>query len=182
MATTAGRLRPWTAGLILLVLSAAAAAAEGSTYGRYLTTEEFLQIAFGGTPPQAEMLWVTSEHRGPLERLLGHAYRSLRIRYWREGDRTAWILDEIGKEQPITIGIAIEAEAIEEVRILEFREIRGWEVRYPFFTDQFRGATLDDGELSADIDGITGATLSVGAVKRAARAALYLHGQVAETK
>ena len=126
------------------------------------------------------MLWVTSEHREPLQRLLGHAYRSLRIRYWRDDNRTAWILDEIGKEQPITIGIVIDAKAIEEVRILEFREIRGWEVRYPFFTDQFRGATLDDGELSAEIDGITGATLSVGAVKRVARAALYLHEQVVQ--
>ena len=162
------------------MLAAAATAAEGDTYGRYLTTEEFLQVAFGGTRPKADALWITSEHRGPLERLLGHAYRSLRIRYWREGDRTAWILDEIGKEQPITIGIAIEASRIEELRILEFREIRGWEVRYPFFTDQFRGAALEDDELSADIDGITGATLSVGAVKRVARAALYLHEQVVE--
>jgi hypothetical protein len=180
--TAAGRLGPWAAGIALLVLAAAAAAAEGDTYGRYLTTEEFLQVAFGGNPPQAEVLWVTSRHREPLERLLGHAYRSLRIRYWRDGSRTAWILDEIGKEQPITIGIAVEANAIEEVRILEFREIRGWEVRYPFFTDQFRGATLEDGELSADIDGITGATLSVGAVKRVARAALYLHEQVVEAQ
>lgn len=167
---------------MLLALGAAAAAAEADTYGRYLTTEEFLEIAFGKKPPQAEMLWVTAEQRGPLQRLLGHAYRSLRIRYWRDGNRTAWILDEIGKEQPITIGIAIEGKVIEEVRILEFREIRGWEVRYPFFTDQFRGATLEEGELSADIDGITGATLSVGAVKRVARAALYLHEQVVESE
>ena len=177
---TARRLRRWAAGIALLALAAAAAAAEENTYGRYLTAEEFLQIAFGGNAPQADVLWITSEHRGSLKRLLGHAYRSLRIRYWREGDRTAWILDEIGKDLPITIGVAVDAGAIDEVRILEFREIRGWEVRYPFFTDQFRGATLDDGELSADIDGITGATLSVGAVKRVARAALYLHEQVVE--
>ena len=176
---TARRLRRWAAGIALLVL-AAAGAAEENTYGRYLTTEEFLQVAFGGKAPQADVLWITSEHRGPLERLLGHPYRSLRIRYWRADDRSAWILDEIGKEQPITMGIAVEGGAIAELRILEFREIRGWEVRYPFFTDQFRGAALDNGELSAEIDGITGATLSVGAVKRAARAALYLHEQVVD--
>lgn len=103
------------------------------------------------------------------------------MRYWRDGNRTAWILDEIGKELPITIGVVLVDGAIREVRILEFREIRGWEVRYPFFTDQFRGATLTvDGELDTHIDGITGATLSVGAVKRVARAALYLNEQVVD--
>lgn len=175
-------MRLWAVGIMLLVAGAAAPAAEGGTYGRYLSTEEFLEVAFGKNTPQAEMLWVTAEQRGPLARLLGHAYGALRIRYWRDGNRTAWILDEIGKEQPITIGIAIEGKVIEELRILEFREIRGWEVRYPFFTDQFRGATLEEGELNADIDGITGATLSVGAVKRVARAALYLHEQVVESE
>ncbi|HEX2138113.1 MAG TPA: FMN-binding protein, partial [Woeseiaceae bacterium] len=115
-----------------------------------------------------------------VKRLLGHEYRSLRVRYWRQGDKTAWILDEIGKELPITIGVVVDGGAISEVRILEFREIRGWEVRYPFFTEQFRGAELTGSDLSTDIDGITGATLSVGAVTRVAKAALYLHEQVVE--
>jgi len=35
-----------------------------------------------------------------------------------------------------------------------------------------------DGRLSHNIDGITGATLSVGAVKRIARVALVLHDNV----
>ena len=174
------RLRSWAVCASLLLIGGVAVAAEGNTYGRYLTTEDFLELAFGANPPQAQMLWMTSEHREPLARLLGHEYRGLRIRYWRQHDRTAWILDEIGKEQPITIGVVVEGGAIDAVRILEFREIRGWEVRYPFFTDQFRGAELEDEELSTDIDGITGATLSVGAVKRVAKAALYLHEQVIE--
>jgi hypothetical protein len=170
--------RRWAACASLLLIGCAAGAAEKGTYGRYLTDGEFLELAFGADPPQAEILWMTQEHREPLERSLGHRYRSLRMRYWQEGDRTAWILDEIGKELPITIGVVVDGGAISEVRILEFREIRGWEVRYPFFTDQFRGAELAGGELGADIDGITGATLSVGAVKRVATAALYLHAQV----
>lgn len=87
----------------LLVIGCAAGAAEGEPYGRYLTTGEFLELAFGPGPPRAQMLWMTSEHREPVERLLGHKYRSLRVRYWQQGDKTAWILDEIGKELPITI-------------------------------------------------------------------------------
>lgn len=161
------------------MIGLAASAAWGGQHGRYLTTGEFLDYAFEQNPPEAQTLWITREYREPLEGLLGHRYGSLRLRYWRDGDRTAWILDEIGKELPITIGVIIEGTAIEAVRILEFREIRGWEVRYPFFTDQFRGASLvDDDELDTGIDGITGATLSVGAVTRVAKAALYLHEQV----
>ena len=32
----------------------------------------------------------------------------LRMRYWHEGARTAWIIDEVGKEQNITFGVVVE--------------------------------------------------------------------------
>ena len=100
----------------------------------------------------------------------------LRVRYWHRDRRTAWILDEIGKERPITVGIVVEDDAASMVRVLEFRESRGWEVRYHFFTDQFNDVRLDRGdELDRQIDGITGATLSVNAVTRAVRLALFLY-------
>ncbi len=100
----------------------------------------------------------------------------LRLRYWGRDGRTAWILDEIGKEEPITTGIVVNGRAIEEVKVLIFRESRGWEVRHPFFTDQFKGARLGhDDQLDRHIDGISGATLSVRALKRLARVALFLH-------
>jgi hypothetical protein len=175
------RITRAVAAVTMLTIGCGASAGEQPEYGRYLTTAAFLELAFGDSPPEAETLWITREHREPLAALLGHPFGSLRLRYWQGGSRTAWILDEIGKEQPITIGVSIDGGAIELVRILEFREIRGWEVRYPFFTDQFRGAELAaDGKLDTGIDGITGATLSVGAVTRVARAALYLHEQVVE--
>ena len=62
-----------------------------------------------------------------------------------------------------------------DVRVLIYRESRGWEVKYPAFTDQFRGARLtSDGKLDQSIDGISGATLSVHALTRLARLALLL--------
>ncbi|HZD54012.1 MAG TPA: FMN-binding protein [Woeseiaceae bacterium] len=167
------------AAALSLCLVAAAAGSGGQ--GRYLGTRDFLELAFGGEPPEAQTLWITKKYREPLESLLGHPFGSLRLRYWRNGGRTVWIIDEIGKERPITIGVVVEEDAIRDLRILEFRESRGWEVRYPFFTDQFRGAKLEtNGKLDTGIDGITGATLSVGAVRRVARAALYLHEQVVD--
>ena len=103
----------------------------------------------------------------------------LRVRYWREDRRTAWVLDEIGKDKPITTGFVIKQGRIERVRVLIFRESRGWEVRHSFFTDQFRDARLtEDRNLDRDIDGISGATLSVRAMKKLAALALYLDGEL----
>ena len=113
--------------------------------------------------------------------ILGHRYPSLRVRYWGDARRSAWILEEIGKEKPITVGLVVNGQNIEQVRVLAFRESRGWEVRYPFFTDQFANARLTDNErLDRSIDGITGATLSVGAVTRIARVALLMHEHVTD--
>lgn len=166
--------------LLLLLAAGPVLAGPGGEAGRYVETDDYLRGVFPNEMPAPRTLWVAGELRHGVERLLGHKFAALRVRYWFDGSKSAWILDEIGKELPITIGVAVSGNAIENVRVLEFRESRGWEVRYPFFTDQFTGARLGPGErLDRRIDGITGATLSVGAVKRIARVALVLHEHVA---
>jgi hypothetical protein len=87
-----------------------------------------------------------------------------------------WILDEIGKDRPITAGFVVNQGRLEEVRVLVFRESRGWEIKHGFFTRQFADLWLSTGDrLSGPIDNITGATLSVKAMTRMATAALLLH-------
>jgi hypothetical protein len=163
----------------LLLALGPAFAGPGGEAGRYLETDEYLETVFAAGTPAAKTLWVSGDLRDDVERLLGHRFSALRVRYWHDGEKSAWILDEIGKELPITIGVAVENGSIRNVRVLEFRESRGWEVRYPFFTDQFVDARLGpDEKLDRRIDGITGATLSVGAVTRIARVALVLHEHV----
>lgn len=145
----------------------------------YMDRDGFLALAFGDTAPKMQTLWLTEEKRNAAQLAVGWAPRGLRLRYWESGTRTAWILEDIGKEKPITLGIVVCGNQIERVEVLAFRESRGWEIRYPFFTSQFSGLTLaDDGYLSQPIDGITGATLSVRAVERVARLALWLEQQV----
>lgn len=161
---------------------AAALPASAGEAGRYLSGGEFLADAFAGPVPDSSTLWIRGDLRDEIETVLGHRFGALRVRYWQDGTTSAWILDEIGKELPITIGVSVTDGEIGQVRILEFRESRGWEVRYPFFTDQFRNARLaSDGDLDRKIDGITGATLSVKAVSRIARVALILHETVSRT-
>lgn len=143
--------------------------------GVYQTDREFLKEVFDGDPPRAKVLWLSSELKPRIKAILGHPYSRLRVKYWRRGSRSAWILDEIGKEKPITVGFVIENGRIRRVKVLAFRESRGWEVVQPFFTRQFKGAALNRNlALDRPIDGITGATLSVNALKKLARLALYL--------
>ena len=147
--------------------------------GTYLTAAEFLDQAFDGSPPAPAVIWLTGERKERVQEILGHRYPSLRIRYWRKGERSAWILEETGKDQPITMGVVVERGQLERIRVLVFRESRGAEIRHPFFTRQFEGATLDkEIRLDRDIDGISGATLSVRAMKKIARLALYLDREV----
>jgi hypothetical protein len=143
--------------------------------GTYQEPRDFLSDSFNGQVPEASIVWLTGERKQHIREILGHDYPSLRIRYWRKDQRSAWILEEIGKDHPITVGVVIQDGHLERIKVLIFRESRGWEVRHPFFTDQFQGAELnDDGVLNRAIDGISGATLSVRALKKIATLALYL--------
>lgn len=147
--------------------------------GEYLSKQDFLMGAFGTESPEMKKLWLSDGDRETAKDILKRAFPSLRVRYWTDGNKTAWILNEIGKTEPITVGVVVDANQISQVQIMEFRESRGWEVRFPFFTDQFTGARLESGQrLSSHIDGITGATLSVRAVKKVAALALHFHQQV----
>lgn len=139
-----------------------------------LPPDEFLRESFGGELPKAQLLWLDDRAQAALRPIFGHAYPQARLRYWRADGRTVWMLDDIGKEFPITAGFVVHAAAIDRAGVLIYRESRGGEIRFPSFLHQFAGAHLEHGELEPEIDGISGATLSVWAMERMARAALTL--------
>jgi hypothetical protein len=142
----------------------------------YQQPDDFILEVFADAEPEQKRLWIKADLKQKIKNILGHDLALLRIRYWQNQQRTAWILEEIGKTEPITMGFVINAGVIELSRVLIFRESRGWEIRYPFFTDQYKNATLNAGlKLDRHIDGISGATLSVAAVNKLARLALMLH-------
>lgn len=149
----------------------------------YLTPEKFLSESFAAAAPPPKIVWLTGALAQQAEAVLGHKATALRIRYWALGARSAWILDEIGKTESITAGIVIEDQKIAQVRVLEFRESRGGEVRHPFFTNQFIGLGLQENtRLSEPVDGISGATLSVRAVETMAKFALLLARHVGSSE
>lgn len=145
----------------------------GSADTVYLEPEQFLNEVFDGQKPEPKVLWIAGELRADASKILGHKPPSLRTRYWSNEKQSAWILEEIGKDLPITVGLVVEQGKLKQVRVLIFRESRGWEVHNPAFVKQYSGASLTDkAKLDRHIDGITGATLSVRALNKLARLAL----------
>lgn len=166
--------------LLLLVFSLASFAQKAN-----ISTEEYLNTVFNNEPPAAKSFWLKKSNKLVVEKILKHK-SPLRYRYWQQDGKTVWIMNEIGKERPITIGVVVSEQTIQQVDIIAFRESRGWEVQHSFFTDQFKNITLKQKKskykLSEHIDGITGATLSVRAVKKVSTTALYLQQQLDSEK
>jgi hypothetical protein len=156
-----------------LALLTLALAAGGAAYGQvYQEPDAFIAEVFG-SKPAPKVLWLTKELQAQAAAILGHPPAQLRQRYWSDAARSVWILEEIGKEELITAGFVIADGRIDHVRVLVYRESRGQEVRQSSFLKQFKDAKLSQGNrLDREIDGIVGATLSVGAMERMARLAL----------
>lgn len=165
----------------------AVAFAEGARAERYdlLSQREFLATAFPDQRPATGKLEITDALAARLAAVFGHRFRENRLRYWRSGARSAWLIDEIGKEKPITIGVVVDNARLVSIAVLVYREGHGMDVAEPAFTRQFAGAALTvDSEvrLDHDIDNITGSTLSVRAMTRTARAALVLDAWLREAQ
>ena len=168
-------LKAWRNSFVLLVLTLSLPA-QVFADTVYETELEFLSRAFTDSPPEPNLLWLSGDRKSVVRQLLGHDYSALRLRYWCQAGRSAWVLDEIGKELPITVGIIVENNYIKNLRVMTYRENRGGEVATPAFTDQFINAELEENNrLNVRIDGISGATLSVQSLTRLATMALYLH-------
>jgi hypothetical protein len=164
--------------LLTSVLLGGGALASLNAEDVYLAPADFIAESFEN-PPEEKVLWFTADTKAGIRRVLGENYPGLRLRYWQDRNRTAWILEKIGKVKPITTGFLVEDGVLLQMRVLIYRESHGWEVRYPFFTKQFRGLQLNSkDQLNQNIDGISGATLSVNALTRLAKLALFLHSEV----
>ena len=105
--------------------------------------QSFIDAAFGETVPASKTLWLNHELKKDVAKIMGHKnFQGLRVRYHAEGQRTVWVLEEIGKYKPITVGVTVNDGAIEKLHVLAYRESHGWEVKQDFFTRQFIGAKL----------------------------------------
>jgi len=142
--------------------------------GVYQKPSDFVKSSLGQIPA-TQAIKLTGAQQARVRAMLGKNYKSKSIRYWSAKGKTAYILEEIGKTEDITTGIVVKGGRIDAVKVLIYRETHGGEVARHSFTRQLRGVSLkSDLQLSKNPKNIAGATLSVRALTKLARLALYL--------
>jgi hypothetical protein len=147
--------------------------------GQYQSTAQFIEQSFNTDQAVMKMLWLTKDDKAIIADIMNHPFNLLRMRYWQHNQETVWVINEIGKEKPITIGVHIKDSQIISLKVLTFRESRGDEVKHDFFTRQFDGVQLNEhNKLNQHIDGITGATMSVRALTKVAKLSLWLNNKI----
>jgi hypothetical protein len=155
---------------LILLLSSAVALGKGT----YLTLPQLLNDWFPAGQ-EARTLWLSTEQKDLAREHIRYDLRQARVKYWTHNGKNLWVLSEIGKEKPITFAVLTHNGVLERIEVMVFREIRGDEIRLPAFTAQFAQLKLTgNGELSGNIDGISGATYSVRSMEKVAKLALLL--------
>ena len=157
---------------LAFLLTALWAVSAQAQIGTYQSVDDFVAEVFAEQTPEQQILWLSKEDKQLIRKDLKADINAFRIKYWQLGETSVWIQDEIGKEYPITTGVVIKAGKIKNIKVLVYRETRGGEVRYPFFLKQFKQKDLSTKVKKWHIDSITGATLSVRAMKKMARRSL----------
>lgn len=146
----------------------------------YTRTSDYVKSFFNGNTPKKATVWVIGDLRDNINNVINGADSTpVRYRYWREGNRTLWVLDSVARTMPITAGVVVEDGKILDVSVLTYRETRGHEVQGRHHRVQYVGSGItSDNRLTNPINGISGSTLSVNSMKRMARIALLLHNDV----
>lgn len=148
------------------------------TYSPYGFAENeiknFLSQQFENQIPKPNRIWIDKAKQAQIKKQFNPSQIKLSYRYWQNDSFTVWILDEIGKEQNITTAIVIEDNKIKKVEVLIYRESRGGQVQNQRFTQQYYQKDSQY-NLIKDIDSISGATLSVNALNKQVKLALWLN-------
>lgn len=148
----------------------------------YLTEAQALQVIFGqDASAKREAKNLTDAERKDLEASSGLHFPEFSYTFFVVQRKNtlagyALVLDEIGKSEPITFMVGIDADGkVIDVAIMVFRETRGWEVKEKRFLRQFRGKRIGDPiQIDRDIINYSGATLSSKALARGVKRALLL--------
>ena len=135
-----------------------------------LTKKQAFEIAFPDADEiKKERLWLSKEQTRAIENIFMYKIHETRFTFYtgiKNGKPMGSMLIDniIGKSFPITFMTVINTDGtVRDVEIMVYREPQGWEVKYKSFRSQFYGK--DSSTDSRDINSITGATLSVNALR-----------------
>lgn len=153
---------------------------------QYLTAEQAQKALFGASA-QFERLSVRLEKpvAAEIERFSGVKLRFTDVPVWKvtEGGKPAgfFFVDEVyGKHEFITYAVALDAEGkVRGIEVMDYRETYGYQVREAAWRAQFTGKGVADPlKLEADIQNISGATLSCKHVTEGVKRILAIHDRV----
>lgn len=153
---------------------------------QYLNVEQAQAALFPvGTQFAPHALTLTTEQKQAIAQAGGQRVRDVTPKVWRaerDGQPQGWFLVDqvIGKHEFITYAVAIGADgAVRGVEVMDYRETYGYEIRNPAWRRQFAGKRHGDAlKLGADIQNITGATLSCRSVTNGVKRLLATHAAV----
>ena len=144
----------------------------------YFTLGQVQQALFPGERLAERPLRLTREQVRAIEQAGGVRVREPAVQAWQASGGGWLFVDRVlGKHEFITYALALDAAgAVHAVEIMEYRESYGGEVRSPAWRAQFRGKTRGAPlKLDADIQNISGATLSSVHVTEGVRRLLATH-------
>ena len=144
-----------------------------------LDKKTFLSNSFSSKVPGHSYIILKGDIKESVSNILRDTYHLPVIKYWKVGNKVVFILETIGKHEFITTGFAVENNKIVDAKVLVYRENYGWEIKYDNFLNQIKGNSLkSNGKLVKRISNISGATLSVKAMRRLSKLSLYLYTKI----
>ena len=143
----------------------------------YLSVEQAQQLMFKGQTLTPLLLALSTDQSVAVERDSGVKVYPGSLRAWKADDGYFFIDGVIGKHDLITYAVALTSDGkVRQVEILEYREAYGGEVRNARWRAQFVGRRYGDPvRIGADVQNISGATLSCAHVTDGVRRLLSIY-------
>ena len=135
---------------------------------------DFIRDTLGAVPPERRLV-LEAEEQSVAAAMLGTRRFKSTVSYWQKNGQRIWVLQARGKVNLIDAGLVVEQGRVVKGEVLVFRESRGHQICSDRFLKQLKGLFFKkNGKLNRKVDGYSGATYSVNAVRKMARLALYL--------
>lgn len=170
-----------------LAVPVAVFSAAGTVHAtQYLSVEQAQKTMFGAAAQfERRSIKLEKDVARDIEKISGVEVRFLDVPVWQvsEDGKPAgyFFVDEVyGKHEFITYAVALEMDGrVRQVEILDYRETYGYQVRESAWRAQFVGKTLADPlKIDADIQNISGATLSCRHVTEGVKRILAIHDRM----
>jgi len=157
--------------LVLATLSTSAFSEEIADKNRFLMSGLDVKEL-----PGHSYIIINEDIQDNIKKILKDTYHLPIIKYWKAGNKVGFVLEAIGKHEFITTGYIVENNKIIDAKVLVYRENYGYEIEHDYFLDQIRGNSMKkNGKLVKSIANISGATLSVKAMRKLSKLSLYLY-------